>query len=154
MKEDNKSKELINQLDMDSDTLKEKAASTASWFFSNLFSLLFPIGAVFLLENFEKNGHFSIKEQYAEMLMVTISISMDLIIHLNSKSYNINESGNILIRVVTVGIIVLASLAYGISKTIPEGELEVISVFQIALILLITAFVIGIACELTKKGGN
>lgn len=54
------------------------------------------------------------KEQYAEMLMVTISISMDLIIHLNSKSYNIHESGNTLIRVVTVGIIVLASLAYGI----------------------------------------
>ena len=51
-------------------------------------------------------------------------------------------------------MIVISSLAYGISKTIPEGELEIDPVFNISVILLICAFVIGLACEYKKKEGN
>ena len=86
--------------------------------------------------------------------MVTISICMNLIIQLNSKDYKTKQTSNTLIRVITVGMIVISSLAYGISKTIPEGELEIDPVFNISVILLICAFVIGLACEYKKKEGN
>lgn len=49
MKEDNNSKELINQEDMDSDKLKEKAASTAScFFFKCVFAFVSNRSSVFI----------------------------------------------------------------------------------------------------------
>lgn len=75
----------------------------------------------------------------------------NLVIQLNVNSYKINESVNILIRIITVGILVMSSLAYGISKTIPEKELAIIPVYNISLTLLITSFLIGIICEIMKK---
>jgi len=152
MKEENKqSKELLNQIDIEMERVRNKIADLLSWFFSNLFSLLFPVGAIFLSECFKKNGKFDVRTSYSEMLMVTISICMYLLIQLNSKDYKTKESSNTLIRVTTVGIIVVSSLAYGISKTIPEKELNIESVFIIATILLITSFVIGLMCEYKKK---
>lgn len=152
MKEENKqSKELLNQIDIDMDRVRNKIADLLSWFFSNLFSLLFPVGAIFLLEYFKKNGNFDIRTSYPEMLMVTISICMCLLIQLNSKDYKTKEASNTLIRVVTVGMIVVSSLAYGISKTIPESELNIDPVFKISVILLTTAFVVGLACEYKRK---
>lgn len=66
----------------------------------------------------------------------------NLVIQLNVNSYKINESVNILIRIITVGILVMSSLAYGISKTIPEKELAIIPVYNISLTLLITSFLL------------
>lgn len=88
------------------------------------------------------------------MLMVTISICMNLLIQLNSKNYKTKQSSNTLIRVITVGMIVFSSLAYGVSKTIPEADLDINKTFAIAAILLGTAFAIGFACELKKKEEN
>lgn len=125
MREENKqSNALANKIDIEAEIVRDKVANLLSWFFSNLFSLLFPVGAVFLVESFEKSGNFDFKTNYSEMLMVTISICMNLIIQLNSKDYKTKQTSNTLIRVITVGMIVISSLAYGISKTIPEGELE------------------------------
>lgn len=155
MREENKqSNALANKIDIETEIVRDKVANLLSWFFSNLFSLLFPVGAVFLVESFEKSGNFDFKTNYSEMLMVTISICMNLIIQLNSKDYKTKQTSNTLIRVITVGMIVISSLAYGISKTIPEGELEIDPVFNISVILLICAFVIGLACEYKKKEGN
>lgn len=152
MKEENKqSNGLLSQIDIETELFRNKVANMFSWFFSNLFSLLFPVGAVFLVESFEKSGKFNFKTNYSEMLMVTISICMNLIIQLNSKDYKTKEASNTLIRVITVGMLVVSSLAYGISKTIPEKELNIEPVFKIATILLITSFVIGLICEYKKK---
>lgn len=153
MKED-EPKELISQMDMETDKARIKIADIASWFFSNLFALLFPIGAVFFIEVFETEGEFDFKSNYSEMLMVAISMCTNLVIQLNSKSYKINRSINTLIRIITVGILVLSSLAYGISKTIPENELNISPVFKISLALLIASFIIGIICEVRKKEGK
>lgn len=151
--EEDKSKELLSPIDIETDKAINKAADTISWFFSNLFALLFPIGAVFFIETFEKNGSFDFKNNYSEMLMVAISMCTNLVIQLNVKSYKINESANTLVRIITIGILVMSSLAYGIAKTIPENELNITSVFIIALVLLIVSFIIGVGCEIRKKGG-
>ena len=71
--EKNKSQELISQIDIETDKTRNKVADILSWFFSNLFSLLFPVGAVFFIEIFEKSGTFDFKSNYSEMLMVAIS---------------------------------------------------------------------------------
>ncbi len=151
MKE-NKSEELISPMDIETDKFKNKFANIISWCCSNLFSLLFPVGAVFFIEFFEKEGKFDFKGNYPEMLMVAISICTNLVIQLNKKSYKINESVKTLIRIITVGILVLSSLAYGISKTIPQNELNIMPVFNISLVLLIVSFFIGVICEIKKKG--
>lgn len=153
-KENKKSHELLNSIDIETELIRNKISNMLSWFFSNLFSLLFPVGAIFLVECFKKNGNFDIITSYSEMLMVTISICMNLLIQLNTKDYKTKESSNTLIRVVTVGILVISSLAYGISKTISENNLKEGAVFSISLILLITSFIIGLACEYKKKAGN
>lgn len=152
--EQNKSKELISIIDIETDKAKNKVADIISWIFSNLFALIFPIGAVFFIEMFEKKGEFNFQNNYSEMLMVAISMCTNLVIQLNIKSYKINESINTLIRIITVGILVMSSLAYGISKTIPENELNIMPVFKISIALLIGAFIIGLICELRKKEGN
>lgn len=152
--EEDKSKDLLSPIDIETDKARNKVADIISWFFSNLFSLLFPIGAVFFIEIFEKKGEFDFGSNYSEMLMVAISMCTNLVIQLNFKSYKINESINTLIRIITVGILVMSSLAYGISKTIPENELDITPVFNISLALLIGAFIIGIICEIWKKEGD
>lgn len=49
MREGNKqSNALANKIDIEAEIFREKVANLCSWFFSNLFSLLFPVGAVFL----------------------------------------------------------------------------------------------------------
>ena len=149
--EKNKSQELISQMDIETDKTRNKVADILSWFFSNLFSLLFPVGAVFFIEIFEKSGTFDFKSNYSEMLMVAISMCTNLIIQLNNKTYKISESLNTLIRIITTGILVMSSLAYGISKTIPESELAITSVYKISKWLLIVSFVIGLICEIRKK---
>lgn len=151
MEEMNKSLELLINI---KEKKIAKFANTISWLFSNLFSLIIPVSVIFLIECFEKNGSFNFKNSYSEMLMVTISINMNLIIQLNSKDYKTGEVANTLIRVITVGVLVIASLAYGISKTIPENELNINPVFTIAIILVIYAFIVGAACESTKKERN
>ena len=153
MKED-KSKELLSQIDIATDKARNKFANIISWCCSNLFSLLFPVGAVFFIEIFEKKGKFDFKDNYSEMLMVAISMCTNLVIQLNSKSYKISESIKTLIRIITVGILVMSSLAYGISKTIPENEINIIQVYKISLVLLIGSFVIGMICEIRKKEDN
>lgn len=154
MRDDKETKELLSPMDIVVDKARNKAADILSWFFSNMFSLLFPIGAVLFIEMFEKGGKFDFKSNYSEMLMVAISMCTNLIIQLNFKSYKINESINTLIRIITIGILVMSSLAYGISKTIPENELDINTVFVISLVLLIISFVIGIGCEFKKREGN
>lgn len=152
--EQNKSKELISIIDIETDKAKNKFADIISWICSNLFALIFPVGAVFFIEMFEKKGEFNFQNNYSEMLMVAISMCTNLVIQLNIKSYKINESINTLIRIITVGILVMSSLAYGISKTIPENELNIAPVFKISIVLLIGIFIIGIICEARKKEGN
>ena len=57
MREENKqSNALANKIDIEAEIVRDKVANLLSWFFSNLFSLLFPVGAVFLVESFEKSG--------------------------------------------------------------------------------------------------
>ena len=151
MKE-NKSKELLTSMDIAIYKIKNKFADIISWCCSNLFALLFPVGAVFFIESFEKKGNFDFQSNYSEMLMVAISMCTDLVIKLNNKSYEMNESTKTLIRITTVGILVLSSLAYGISKTIPQNELNITPVFNISLVLLAVSFIIGGICEVKKKG--
>ena len=152
--EENKLKEISTQMDIATAKVKNKLANIISWCFSNLFSLLFPVGAILFIENFEKNGNFDFKNSYSEMLMVAISMCTNLVIQLNSKSYKISESIKTLIRIITVGILVMSSLAYGISKTIPESEINIIPVYNISLALLISSFVLGIICEIKKREDN
>ena len=154
MKEDKVAKELLSPMDLAVDKARNKVADILSWIFSNIFALLFPVGAVFFIETFEKRGSFDFRSNYSEMLMVVISMCTNLIIQLNFKTYKISESINTLIRIITVGILVMSSLAYGISKTIPESDIDIIPVFSIAIVLLLLTFIIGIGCEIRKKEGD
>lgn len=131
--------------------LKElKISYMLSWIFSNALSLIFPIGAIILVELFRNNGDFDIRKSYPEFLMVAISISTNLIMQINSQKYNITEDKHTFIKIVTSAILVFSSLAYGIAKSL-ENNLELNSVFEFSLIVVISTFAIGFMCELKKK---
>ncbi len=148
------SKDLINQNHIKADKYRKIFANVSSWLFSNLFAVVFPIGAIFFIETFKTNGHFSFMDNYSEMLMVSISICVNIIMQLNKNEYNINEYFITFIRVITTGILVVSSLAYGISKTIPQNDLDLKIVFGWSIILFIITFILGIACEFKKKWRN
>lgn len=146
--------ELMCQNDAKAEKLKNKFARMLSWGFSNFSSVLFPIAAVLFAQTFKINGKFEIKDNYAELLIVAISICTNLIMQLNSKEYNIENSVLTFIRVVVVGILVVISLAYGASKTISENEMNIDYVFWFSIFMFIFSFVIGMACECRRQRRN
>lgn len=145
---------LKKKKDADSDRFKNILAHLASWFSSNFFALAFPVGAVWLVNQFNSQRNFDLRESYTEMLMITISICMNLVIELNSKEYDIEEGKQVLLRIIAVGLLVFASLAYGISKTTPEVHLIVDTVFIFSCAVFVLAFIIGLICEYFKKWRN
>lgn len=148
--EENNFKVLMSQKDIKS-AKKERQTYLLTWLLSNILSVAFPIGAIALVGYFQINGKFNIKENYSEMLMATISISMNIMLQLNSKDYNIEEYVNRFIRLIAIGILVTASLSYGIAKALVPNIINIDVVFKFSTIIMGLTFLIGFICEINRK---
>lgn len=154
MKEEHiESKELITKTDAENDKIKDKTVYLITWLISNVLSVAIPIGAIAIIGMAKVDGSFNIKENYSEMLMCTISICMNIILQLNYKDYNINESISRLIRLITIGALVTASISYGVTKTLLPDGINIEYVFGFSVGIMVLVFLIGFICECNRKRG-
>lgn len=131
--------------------IKKKMFYTLNWLISNFLSLAIPIMAILLSEAFKKcDSQFDLRKNYEEVLMVSISISLNLIVQLSSKEYNISENVLVFIKTALATILVLVSLAFGIANILGDA-ICLNNIIFFSSIMFSFVLVIGLGCGLKKK---
>lgn len=147
----NQTNNLITQMDVENTRVKNKTIYVLTWLISNGLSIALPIGAVVVIGIFSKGIDLNFKENYAEMLMGTICLCMNIISQLNSADYAISESVIRLIRLITIGTLATASISYGVSRTLSIDVINLEYVFNFSIGIMILTFFIGFICECNRK---
>lgn len=147
----NETNKLMTKVDVEKDRAKNKTIYVLTWLISNVLSIALPIGAVVVIGIFSKDKNLDFRENYAEMLMGTICLCMNIISQLNSKDYAISENVIRLIRLITIGTLAIASISYGASKTLSIDIINLKYVFNFSIVIMILTFLIGFICECNRK---